>query len=366
MLVVIFIIGVLMSLMIAGLYQAMQIVKQRAVITEMANLTSAMQSYKSEAYGYPPCLGDALLANRQNRFTTHLRMAFPRYTGAYANAKSSLNSYKVNAGNGTGTYVVLNLDTLDQAEALVFWLAGPPTPVDSNNIPMSSRKVFGFHNNPTNPFQLDITNMQASASATQVATLNRMNPGKYYDFDDTRLVDNDGDGWLEFTPRGIDAAQSYVAPYVYFDAGVYTLNSWARSTNPTAANPIPPYIGYPWPDNAYPNPYKGNMSAMQSELGLAVPYASATNQTMLQSNSWTNVGTMPIQWQNPLNFQIICGGFDGQYSAAGTSTMRVAAVPAGLVFTGGGFSNQAGYDDNETDNLTNFSDMAIGNAIQSQ
>lgn len=339
LLVVIVIIGILMSLMIVGLGAARRLVQERAVITEIGNLTSAMQNYKSETNGYPPCMGDSYVNTndvsngRAARLLQHLRLAFPRYNpGAYSTLKSTIASNYNYLNNGTAT--TLNLDLLDQAEALVFWLGGPPTPY-VNGLPVTSRKLFGFHTNPQNPFQRDTA---TGSNAAAIAAQYRMSPGKYYDFDDSRLFDYDGDGWLEYVPN---LSGDMVAPYVYFDAALYGQGSWGRGTAPTGTLLIPPYTGYP-----------SSSPTLLSQWGLAIPYAAFVDG---------NNAAAPIQWQNPLNFQIMCAGIDGQYGSAASTAVRIPVFPNTATFRGAGFGSQGTYDEEEIDNLTNFADRAIGN-----
>ncbi|HWA97988.1 MAG TPA: hypothetical protein VG713_05825, partial [Pirellulales bacterium] len=73
--------------------------------------------------------------------------------GPYSFLKSQLGggSYAYNYRTSSGSVAPLAIETLDQAEAIVFWLAGFPSPVNGSGTMVASRKTVGFNNDPTNP-----------------------------------------------------------------------------------------------------------------------------------------------------------------------------------------------------------------------
>jgi hypothetical protein len=93
-----------------------------------------------------------------------------------------------------------DLDDMDCAEALVFWLAGPSNPKGKGN-----RKLAGFASAPAHPL----------CSKTECRRRDSS-----YGLDDQRLVDRDGDGWWEYLPAEHIGSQT-AAPFVYFDAASY-------------------------------------------------------------------------------------------------------------------------------------------------
>jgi prepilin-type N-terminal cleavage/methylation domain-containing protein len=374
LLVVIAILGVLATLTSSVVFKAMRKAKGNAITSEMTMLESAFKEYKSQYGQYPPNMGDAMPNSpggtaeplRQWRFDQHLKRFCPRMTIVYNNLYTYLqnntsNYYNyqvaVNTGSGSPSVQRLDISTMDPAEALVFWLGGFPAPCNSSGQPLCSTKLIGFHSNPTNPFMLDIYN------ATNPMAFIQSRKAKLFDFDETRLVDNDMDGWLEYAPPGVSPTSGATPPYVYFDAGGYT---------------------YPWPSSsmapfgAYPAAIMGtknsqNTTMMQtlsgstssgssgggsssggssstsgsggSGWGLAVPYASTFSQGTL----------MPAQWINPVSIQIVCCGLDGLYGSQSNAMLRIPTYPSGVTYSGSGYSTATFYDPEELDNLTNFS-----------
>lgn len=350
LMVVILIISILMGMMIYAVIGTKGPVTSAAVLNEINNLTAAVQNYKSDTMGYPPSAGDAysnpndVNSGREARILQHLKLAYPAFVvGSYANLKKTITT-NYNYLSMSGSVTPLNLDTLDQAEAVVFWLSGLPTPYNANGSRLASRKLFGFHANPKNPFQLDTA---TSNNAATIAIQYRTSPGKYFDFDEARLTDYDNDGWLEYVPN-LTVASDRPAPYVYFDAALYSQGSWGRGTAPSGTQPIPPYTGYP-------STTSSNYSQLMSEWGLAVPYATFVD---------SNIATAPIEWQNPNSFQIICAGIDGQYGSVVSTAVRLPVFPNTSTFRGNGFGTMGSYDEEEMDNLTNFAERAIGNVTK--
>ena len=155
-----------------------------------------------------------------------------------------------------------------------------------------------------------------------------------FEFDEPRLTNNpnnasfvdlDQDGWPEYVPN-VTASTGATPPYVYFDSDSYA-----------AAN-----LGYirPYPTTAvsattYP---AKNPGIKISDWGVALPYVSK-----LPPN-----GT----FVNPKKFQIISAGLDSVYGEPGVETTRLAVFPIGTNYTEG-----------DQDNLTNFSEGTLKDAI---
>ena len=383
LLVVIAILGVLAGLSTTVVYKALRTAKEAAITAEMSQLESAFKAYKEQYGQYPPNMGDAAMYNsnttvRQWRFNMHMRKFAPRsplsYGGGGANGTSLHEYLLANTGNSynymvsvNGSVQKLDISTLDPAEALVFWLGGFPAPCSSNGQPLCSTKLIGFHANPLNPFMLDPYNVKSPLTFMQ------SRKAKLFDFDETRLVDNDQDGWLEYVPSGISAPMGGTPPYVYFDAGGYTY--------PWLSQQIAPFGGYPAAITGCTN--SGNSSMMQnlsggssgssssgggggasgssgggsssgaagSGWGLAMPYASVFSQGTL----------VPAVWINPMGVQIVCSGLDGQYSQS--ATLRIPTYPSGVTYTGSGYSTASFYDPGELDNLTNFSPGELNDQV---
>jgi len=335
LLMVIVIIGILVALVTLAVGGAVKKANQAKVLTEINQLSMALENYQQKHGSYPPNPGTEptieLPAAREQRIERHLRRAFPRYVvrpdwiapNNVANFDDIVEHIRVATGN--------NLRTMDGAEALVFFLGGLPNPTASN-------PLTGFAADAANPFQ----NITAQSQRTE----------RFFEFDPTRLVDRDGDGWPEYVPD-IKTGVVETAPYVYFDAGSYHLGSHYPFTH---FNPAPD-----------PGPRLSGL------WGYAVPYAAkyvvpapADGGDPADPRTW-NV----TAWQAPNNFQIICTGLDGQYGGR----FDPISQPAEDQFitrvhpTGEGYktlipldSGQplGSYLDLDSDNLTNFSESPIG------
>ncbi len=318
LLVAIAIIAMLMGLLITGIRKAMTSAKQSGIVFEITRLATSIEGVKSKAGVYPPCMAalttSSVYADSPTRFNKYLRSAFPRCLVTYNDLVTGMGTqqYQYTFRSSTGSIGTPKIQTLDPAEALVFWLGGFPTPW-ANGQPVSSRKIIGFHSDPTNPFKLD-------------TTLTARTP-PLYDFDDDRLVDNDNDGWLEYTPN-ID-----LPPFVYFDAALYTNKSQAAATTS--------YNMYPLPT-----------TALASQWGVIGPYAGANLQT-----------GMSMQWLNPNTFQILSSGLDGMYGPSASPTLRITVPSTGVVYQNGQPSSVGTLSTEESDNLANFTDGTIFDAI---
>ena len=345
MLMVITIMGILMSLTTVAVFKAMIKAKEDAMGTEVAQLAAAVQSYaQSHGNQYPPDMGArpsiAGVKDRGTRIIEHMRYAYTRaatngnYTAYSTMRNFVMTNYKVPVA-GTTAGKQLDLETLDQAEALVFWIGGFPTPVDSDGVPVIGNKLFGFHKDPSQPFRID------KPTGTQPASIWLQHRTKSdYDFDETRLVDSDEDGWWEYIPKGVSpASNGLVPPYVYFDAATY-------NTLSTVKSPLS-YSGYPIASGSGSSP---NSAGLIASWGTAVPYAMKVPSA---------TGNSVISWCAPNSFQIICAGTDACYGDMGSAAVRIPISPGRACYRGGGFSNVGGYGDNELDNITNFSDGTL-------
>jgi type II secretory pathway pseudopilin PulG len=310
LLMVILIIGILAALLVVAAQSAVRKANQTRVVLEMGSLENALQAYKSQANSLPPDCGIGNVAARQNRIYTHVRSAFPKYViGSYLLLQERISgtgtfsgtpAYNYSTDNG-GTVTSLDIDDLDQAEALVFWLAGPPTPWDTSTSPatqIGTTKTHGFSANVRDPFEVGGSRL----------------PG-LFEFDQSRLSDVDGDGWLEYVPAGNPllvsptTGEPQMPPYVYFDAQTYTA-----------------LAGVPYVPPA-------------TEWGQAIPYASAVSGTT-------------VTWVHPDKFQIICAGLvDNNYGL--TPTAGVFKL----------FPRGDNYAEVDYDNLTNFTSATLEDAM---
>lgn len=259
MLVVLGIIAVLVGLLLPAVMGAINSARRTQMAMEISQLDQAINAYKNEFGDYPPSMGeDYSAANRYNTAVErHLRKCFPKMTPT-----EKTNFYDNIA------------PTLDQGEALVAWLS----------------KV---SKNPREPFT-------DTASEKYV----------FYQFDERRLVDNDGDSTFAYrTKHAGDTC------YIYIDARSYLVHQ-KQTTNDKPAKA----------ESTDPSPE-----------GAVRPYYTTTVVNA--------AATSDFQKYRPVNhtsFQIICAGQDGQFSQ---NLDNCKAFPEGT-----------NYDEADMDNITNFSD----------
>jgi type II secretory pathway pseudopilin PulG len=285
MLVVLGIIGILIGLLLPALMASVSSARRAQISMEIKQLDAAFDTYKQQKGEYPASFGDrnasgALLytittAGVPNRYSSvvekHLQRAFPKLkddTTVTTDLKDTF--YTQMADNPT--------NEIDQAEALVLWLGGTSTA-------------------PGNPFE----------GLAPPPPFNYTVPrNSFFEFDMTRIVDNDGDGFPTYRARHCRDTD-----YVYLESRSYGTymqqNRHARVITPSRTYEILPY------------------------------------------------GANATTGMNPQRFQIICAGFDGEY---GNLTPVTSGVHNPKIFPIG-----TNYDAFDKDNLTNFSEgKTLGDA----
>lgn len=259
LLTVIIIIGILMAILVPAVMNARVKAIDAQMINEISQLDTAMKQFRTDYAVLPPALHNQANAANAARVRAFWRRAWTRW-------------------DNTSTTV----SDLSPAEVLVFYLGGMPGTV--------STKVTGFNKNPLNP----------TATGGQRST-------PLFQFDQGRLLDEDGDGFYEYYPPRKRASGDGVLPYVYFDAGTYGLVT-----------------------------YNHGNAAM---YGTATPY---------YDNAVTG------KFMNADSFQIICAGQDDNYGANANK-----AFPNGDDPTAPGTKTYAKEDN---DNLTNFATTRLEDA----
>lgn len=290
LLVVITIIGILAGLTLVGVRTAMISVQDSAVKIEVANISQALELYKQERGSYPPdgntathdANGRSALINR------HLNTLFPqRNPNDYPRANSDRlqamidAGYLSNQGDPANDY---RLDQIDPTEAYVLFL-------------------MGFSPNVEFPL---------SGSGEREPL---------FEFDQTRLVDTDGDGWWSYRTDYNDAE------IVYFNAKTY-------DNFPS---------GYSFDDSASVASIDfGNISGALAS-GIARPYARRGPNGN-------------VQWVNDKSFQLMSAGRDGHYGggfAGLADSMKL--YPQGLADSTL-VSSSVPYSLEDYDNITNFTE----------
>jgi prepilin-type N-terminal cleavage/methylation domain-containing protein len=380
-LIVIAIIGMLASLSTVAVRRVMRTVRQSQINTEMNGLTTALNAYKEQAREFPPCFADTDQAGedvntRKKRFVDHLKFAFPRYTPFSPNGTAAAdlylsiqteiaNNYQVRPNNASQAQplnldnLVLNQNEHSPAEALVFWLAGFPMPDDpTDNKPMGTQPFCGFNADVMNPFRFqESIDPNADGAKRRELWLSKRTQSKF-SFDVARLVDLDGDGWLEYVPEiGENMDKSERRPYVYFDArcysrpgaGAYALGGGTPTNSP----------GY--------RPYVHPRTSGNSTDSVA-PYARGLVAGEVAPNFAVGAS---VQWMNDQTFQIICAGLDNQFSPLeqeraftalqNNSTLTSPYVAGGYLLDPSGTRKNLSVE--ESDNQANFTTELIGSYV---
>lgn len=284
LLAVIVIIGVLASMALYAAARAMVAAKNGLISMDIKQLETDLQNYYSTKQSYPP---DMVVVNgvsptvRLQGISQHLRKMAPRYTGPVPLTPDTPLVSGVNAEQAR---------TNIAAEALVFFLGG-------YSARSGSTKLLGFRADPSNPFVQNVGLLSQPAGWNKGSVV----------FDETRLVDLDGDGWYEYLPP------KCTVPYAYFNAKTYM--------NPSIAA-VP---RCEWP---------GGLG------GPAFPYGSDNASE---------------KFMNTKTFQLIAPGLDNMFSSSEVTTPAHANLrkyPSGLNYT-----------PLDNDNLTNFSERKLEDSI---
>lgn len=340
---VVLVVACAILLLAAGVWKALQRVPHTNAIVEIGQLHTAFQAYKERAHAYPPCLADFDPVERKLRFMKHLAAAnpnavfeesvaaFDRLNGQVQSGQDGGQGYNFVSATG-GQTLPLDLNRLDAAEAIVFWLGGFPTPVDpANNQPIANRRIFGFHRDADRPLARD------SARAEGADPL-RSRTDPMYQFDETRLVDYDGDGWWEYASHSL-RGDDLVSPIVYFDSDTFIASSKQADTVGL--------IRYP------------NGGSLGTRWGCAAPYL----------NKFDPQNPVAATWINPEGFQLQTAGNDQKYSSPldmQRSERRVLTFPDGEKFGSldGKPFERLEVDGEEQDNLSNLSNLSFGAAVK--
>jgi prepilin-type N-terminal cleavage/methylation domain-containing protein len=318
LLVVITIIIILMGLLTPVVMIALGRAKEGRITLEIATLDGAMKAYKEKRGSYPPSdfvnIGTATYSTtagftytgpstashpQLDALATHLAKAFPR-----CNIQTELAAIIVSNPNYPGKVPA----PVSPSQAIYFWLSGFSTDVE-------------------HPISALITNSTGPREAP------------FFEFDKTRL---------SYTNLPATAAPNYCAsdtrgiPYVYFASQNYFTHASSIYSGPgdfnkpgskTGGFPMTPYDTALW---------------QQGGTGLVRPYAA-------DPYSAASVPTFAM----PNSFQIISAGLDGDFGKGGVDD--AGGHDANIIvayFKQGNF-----YATGDKDNLTNFSDRTLGDAI---
>ena len=358
LLMVIIIISILAGLITATAVPAMRKAKNFTITNEITQLTMALEQYKQEFGDYPPdCAGLQHADTQKNAkqdVLNHLRKAFPRFrvTGANLDERwdnlrvfvkqASTKNSSLSDEDGPG----FDIDNLDPASALVFFLGG--IPVDENEdgkFEDNEKELLPFSANPTNPF---------SVGGSRRSLL--------YDFDPTRLlpqrcaVSGNNKTAIKYVPSYVKSQTGGdPAPFVYFRArnGGYNFLPSATASQPAR---FQCYLVKP---DKTDKPTKA--------VDISFPYAHCVKDATAGDYHWMNEDT----------FQIISSGLDGFYfnsgeedeigdlAVDGTADPPTVELPSAedektIRFVGPEAVNLIIA---EEDNLANFADGVLGDGV---
>lgn len=183
LLIVLVIIGILMALLLPAIGAARANAQAAQVVSEIADLETALAAFKAKFGMYPP--SSITLqppgGTWDARSRAILRQMFPQFDFA--------------SSGGLTTTIVPSAVTLNASECLVFFLGGVRNPATGG--------LVGFSKHPQHPL--------ATGGSRE---------GPFFEFDPTRLRDNNPTGTPAFDPFPvyIDKLPSQTKPYLYFSA----------------------------------------------------------------------------------------------------------------------------------------------------
>jgi prepilin-type N-terminal cleavage/methylation domain-containing protein len=283
LLVVMAIISVLISLLVVALGVARSAVQEAAVVAEVNSMSQALKAFKTQYQtDYPPDFSVRLTPTSQKDDIDRFLSRIFRYRNPQTDVPRQ-------PGGGPQPQM---LQQLDPSEALYFWLRG-------------------FTNDPQNPL---FGPLGANPDVVERTPLTEM--------DKARLMDKDGDGWLEYYPR-----YGQERPYIYYVHYYYMLN-FAKSPADLVYG-IGTVAGTQLPA---PRPYLSTLASAQPNPQMKTHYAA------------------------PDMFQIICAGMDNDFGLQFGNSNLTEYLP---------FSYPAGpYPDKaHRDNVTSFAEKTLEDAL---
>ncbi|WP_197452400.1 prepilin-type N-terminal cleavage/methylation domain-containing protein [Rosistilla carotiformis] len=349
LLVVIIIIGILASLVTAGVVSARSRMIDSALKVELTNVELALEAYRDKYGDYPPDFSDWAVVQR------HYRTAFPKISAKDMGLLSQ--ACFVDPTDST----TFQINGIDRAEALVFALGG-----------FSSDPRFPFSGSG-GPFVYVGT---GNVDDLDSYHYNTSRDNRLFEFDEVRLTmglngvfgysTDEGLYWNTSTaalgatvaPNATPAAPSGVTadlfpvyrrrndetslPFVYFDSRTYSLGTTSRAVNvyqPTAGS-----------------------------VGVAKPYKSL----LVNTGTTSSIPDDGLFFVNRDSFQIVSGGQDEHYGGDPSAPAMAYIFPAGtgfnlnsgLVAGVGNYLYTPDPTNFQEDNVTNFSSTTLESDLE--
>ena len=216
LLVVIVIIGILIALLIPVLGIARASVQEAGITTEVATLSQGLEAFNTEFNaGYPPDFSGPIIVNGPRQLVAPDAQAVDQFLTRLFRYRNRATDVPRDPATGMPLPNGANLfASLDPSEALVFWLRG-------------------FTDDPANPLFGPVGVRPDTVQRTPI-----------FEFDPTRLIDKDGDGFMEYYPRfASDLPYVYLAHYNYVGAFQQPSLVCRTGVDTNAAFPCPrPYL----------------------------------------------------------------------------------------------------------------------------
>lgn len=316
LLVVIAIITILVALLVPAVYAAIRSAKEGRIAMELANLSKALESYKTEMGEYPPDFSSAAMLSGSARETAtvvlinqHLQSVRRRRDGQTTTGDFPLESSTMNVDRSV-------LQKLDPSNALVFWLSG-------------------FSSDPTYPLT------------------GAGDRSPFMDFEPDRMA-NPVNGFRR-TATGTTPNQPYVVAAEYYPAGEPTKQPYiyynaASYANTVAANGD---IDLNFTDGT------GNSAVAWAKAASAAnPGVEKAPRPLIDTNVKSSAGN--AEFADPQKFQILCAGLDGRFGLVAnpqgngwTNVQNYPVVPSGQNMV-----------KEHKDNITSFTEGTIENRLE--
>lgn len=350
LLVVVIIIGILASMVTAGVVAARSRMIDSALKVELTNIELALEAYRDKYGDYPPDFSDWPVVER------HYRTAFPKIS------TRDLGLLKQACFSDPTTF---QFNGIDRAEALVFALGGfssdPRFPFTGSGGPFvgitgatNPDDLASYHYNTSRDnriFEFDETRL--TMAITSAALGYSTDESVYWDTSNATLAATVAPTTAT-APTGVVAdlfpvyrrkSEEGSLPFVYFDSRSY---SYITPTNTREVNSFHP--------------------TKLPSVGVAKPYKSL----LVNTGTASSIPDDQLFFVNRDSFQIVSGGQDEHYGGDTSAPTMAYIFPTGAGFnlnsgpvTGvGNYYDGSSSTNFQEDNVTNFSSTTLESDLE--